>query len=377
MSNNVITRRFAIKKLFTWTKMALMLGFFPCPPLITTACARKKQNLIGTQSHDLSLREAALRKTHHGNDCFINPFSKTNFGNPWRMVQWKLFSENHFKVFYNQERVNPVSIDWKPILHNNGLSITFLKHAGVIIKDQDEYILVDPIFFDLSWLFKDFSPLAFDIREMPQPDYVLITHGHYDHLDIPTLASLNRETQVITPLGYNEVFDDLKMNRHTQMDWFDTFNQGDRQITLLPCNHWTMRNPLVGPNKSLWGSFLIKTASGPTIFISGDTAYFDGFSDIGQEFPIDLAIFNLSAYEPRWLMATSHMNPKETVRAFRELRAKSLLIVHWGTFRLGDEPVHFPPIYLREELQKEGLSHCLVHVDHGQTVFLTKGGRVL
>ena len=146
MSNNVITRRFAIKKLFTWTKMALMLGFFPCPSLITTACARKKQDLIGTQSHDLSLREAALRKTHHGTGCFINPFSKTNFGNPWRMMQWKLFSENHFKAFYNQERVNPVSIDWKPILHNHGLSITFLKHAGVIIKDQDEYILVDPIF---------------------------------------------------------------------------------------------------------------------------------------------------------------------------------------------------------------------------------------
>ena len=78
-----------------------------------------------------------------------------------------------------------------------------------------------------------------------------------------------------------------------------------------------MRNPIVGPNRSLWGSYLIKSASGPVIYISGDTAYFDRFSEIGNEFKIDLAIFNLGAYEPRWFMADSHINPAETVRAFR------------------------------------------------------------
>lgn len=170
-------------------------------------------------------------------------------------------------------------------------------------------------------------------------------------------------------MGYNDVFNDLGMNRRTQMDWFDTYKDGKLEITLLPCNHWTMRNPLVGPNRSLWGSFLVKTASGPTIFISGDTAYFDGFREIGEEFSIDLAIFNLGAYEPRWFMATSHINPGETVRAFRELQARHLLIVHWGTFRLGDEPVHFPPNDLRRELEEKGLSDRLVDLKHGQTLF--------
>ncbi len=369
MNHNGMTRRFFIKKFLTWAKMCLMLGLFPSNSFLKSASAMEKENTIGAKRQGLSLREIVLKKFHHGNDHFVNPFSSVNSRNPWQIIKWKLFSENRFKAFYNEESVIPVSIDWEPVKRSNGLSITFINHASVMIKDLDKYILVDPIFFGLFRFIKDFSPLAFDIKEIPLPDHVLITHGHYDHLDKPSLASLGKETHVITPIGYNDVFNDLGMNRRTQMDWFDTYKDGKLEITLLPCNHWTMRNPLVGPNRSLWGSFLVKTASGSTIFISGDTAYFDGFREIGEEFSIDLAIFNLGAYEPRWFMATSHINPSETVRAFRELQARHLLIVHWGTFRLGDEPVHFPPNDLRRELEEEGLLDRLVDLKHGQTLF--------
>jgi len=348
--------------------MALILGLFPFNTVFKAAFAGEKKNAVGVQPC-LSLREIVLKKIHHGKDRFVNPFNSKNFRNPWQMIKWKLFSKNYFKAFYKQEPVIPVSIDWEPVKRSKGLSITFIKHASVMIKDMDKCILVDPVFFGISGLFKDFSPLASDIKEMPRPDHVLITHGHYDHMDKPSLASLGKDTHVITPLGYNEIFDDLKMNRRTPMDWFDTFSEGKMEITLLPCNHWTMRNPFVGPNRSLWGSFLIKTAGGFTIYISGDTGYFEGFREIGEEFSIDLAIFNLGAYEPRWFMATSHMNPHETVRAFQELRARHLFIVHWGTFRLGDEPVHFPPIDLNRELEKEGISDRVIDLKHGQTLF--------
>jgi L-ascorbate metabolism protein UlaG (beta-lactamase superfamily) len=119
----------------------------------------------------------------------------------------------------------------------------------------------------------------------------------------------------------------------------------------------------------LWGSYLIKTASGHTIYHSGDTAWFDGFDQIGQEFDIDLAIINLGAYEPRWFMAPSHMNPAETVKALKLLKAKKLIITHWGTFQLGDEPVHFPPLDLKAELEKEGLLERWVDIKHGETYF--------
>lgn len=172
---------------------------------------------------------------------------------------------------------------------------------------------------------------------------------------------------MISPLGYDGVFNGLGMHNRTRLDWYDAYDDGARRIILLPCNHWTMRNPLVGPNRSLWGSYLVQTAAGKTIYISGDTAYFDGFQEIGADYDIDLAIFNLGAYEPRWFMAGSHIDPAETVRAFRQLRAKALMIVHWGTFQLGDEPVHFPPSDLRRELEKAGIGHRWVQIQHGET----------
>jgi L-ascorbate metabolism protein UlaG (beta-lactamase superfamily) len=360
-------RRQFIKRIFECSKAAFLCGLFPSILFPKNLHGTERAATVNAQIEGLSLRDIAHKKIHHSNGRFLNPFSRRTHGKFWRVISWKLFHENRFKDFYEQEPTIKVSIDWEQIRRHKGTSVTFLKHAGVMIQDMDRHILVDPVFFDLFWFIKDFSPFAFDIKEMPRPDHVLITHGHYDHLDKPTLASLEKDTHVITPLGYDDVFDDLEMKKRTQLDWFDSYRNQKLRITLLPCNHWTMRNPITGPNRSLWGSFLIETAGGPTIFISGDAAYFDGFPEIGNDYSIDLAIFNLGAYEPRWFMEPSHMNPAETVKAFRELRARRLLIVHWGTFRLGDEPVHFPPIDLAREVEKQGLSDRLVHLNHGQT----------
>ncbi|HSO18398.1 MAG TPA: MBL fold metallo-hydrolase, partial [Desulfosarcina sp.] len=236
-------------------------------------------------------------------------------------------------------------------------------------KDRDRVLLVDPVFDVIFWFIKDYTPLAFTTDRMPRPDHVLITHGHYDHLDKPSLASLDPATHVISPLGYDDEFKAVGMTHRTQLDWYDRFSDGAREITFLPANHWTMRNPIVGPNRSLWGGYLIKTAGGPVIYISGDSAYFDGFEQLAEDYDIDLAIFNVGAYAPRWFMAPSHMNPAETVRAFREIKARKLMIAHWGTFQLGDEPVHFPPRDMRMALEKAGLSAQWIDLEHGQTYF--------
>jgi L-ascorbate metabolism protein UlaG (beta-lactamase superfamily) len=316
------------------------------------------------------LKDIACQKLHHGSDGFTNPLGQERHGRFWKVLRWKLFHKNRFKGDFATERVTSVSIDWDPIQQHHGLSITYLKHAGLMIKDENRYLMVDPVFHDIFWFIKDFTPMEFDLNSMPAPDHVLITHGHYDHLDEPSLGIFDNKTHVITPLGYDQIFDDLKMQNRTQLDWFDTYGDGKRQIMLLPCNHWTMRNPFSGPNRSLWGSYLIQTASGHTIYVSGDTAYFDGFAQLGKEFDIDLAVFNLGAYEPRWFMKPSHINPRETVRAFKELNAGQLMVIHWGTFRLGDEPVYLPPVQIKQELEKEGLLDRLVDLEHGHTLFL-------
>lgn len=328
---------------------------------------RHYKRLAGT-----TLRTLAENKVHHGgNGRFVNPLSgahrKKRLG---ELLQWKFFSRNEYRSHLDDQPVTPVRVDWDGLERSDGVSVTFIKHASVLIKDMDRYLIVDPVFNDIFWFIRDFSPLDFDVREMPPVDHILITHGHYDHFDRESLALFDAGTHVISPLGYDHLLDDLAMTNRNHLDWYQTYSDGDRKITLLPCNHWTMRNPFVGPNRALWGSYVIETAGGKTIYVSGDTAFFDGFEEIGRQFDIDLAIINLGAYEPRWFMAPSHMNPEETVTAFKQLGAKQLMVVHWGTFRLGDEPVHFPPMDLRKVMAREGLLDRWVDIQHGGTYFL-------
>jgi len=123
-----MTRRFFINKLFAWSKTVFIFCLLPFDAIFKAAFAGEKENVTDVQSC-LSLREIVLKKIHHGKDSFINPFGSKNYRNPWRMIQWKLFSRNRFRAFYKQERVIPVSIDWKTVKDKKGPSITFIKHS--------------------------------------------------------------------------------------------------------------------------------------------------------------------------------------------------------------------------------------------------------
>jgi L-ascorbate metabolism protein UlaG (beta-lactamase superfamily) len=371
MTKGSITRRRLLKDGIKWFGLAATPG-------LSSACGGRSaagERQIDGDAQNLSLKEIAQRKLHHGDGCFLNVFGGPAHGNPW----WPSLHQSEinpdsilynysFKPYYKDERVVPVSIDWEIVANIPGLSITFIKHACIMIKDKDQHVLIDPVFFDLPFI-KGFSPLEFEINDMPAPSHVLITHGHYDHLDLPSLAAIDQQTHVVSPLGYDDIFKDLNMNHRTRLDWYDTFEHNGLAITLLPCKHWTMRNPLMGANNSLCGSFLVKTTAGKTIYISGDTSYFRGFREIGNDFSIDLAIINLGGYSHGIPKFMSHLNPKQTVQCFQELQAKHLLIVHWGSFRLTSEPVHFPPIQLKTEMTKAGLADRLLHLDHGETLY--------
>lgn len=361
-------RRAFLKQMVRWAGMAMVSSLWPL-----SGCSHAREENLSSHAspfQNMSIEDIAGKKLHHGKDQFINPFGGREKGGFFRFLKWKFFSENRFKDQYSQEPMAPVSIDWSPIRDYRGVSITFINHSCVLIRDHGTGILVDPVFFGLGFGFKDFTPLRFDVQDMLVPEHVLVTHGHYDHMDAKSLSALPSSTHMITPLGYNGVFSSIDRNNRTQLDWFDLFEDSGTQIILLPCNHWTMRNPLVGPNRSLWGSFFIRTRSGLTVYVSGDTGYFEGLKELGNRFSVDVAIFCLGAYEPRWFMQPYHLNPRETLQAFRDLRARDMMLVHWGTFRLGDEPVHVPPLEMRRVMEEAGMAHRLLEVRHGQTLYL-------
>jgi L-ascorbate metabolism protein UlaG (beta-lactamase superfamily) len=312
-----------------------------------------------------SLREIARRREHHGDGRFLNPLGVDRSGRLLKVLSWKLFHANAFEEELARQPVRTVTPSWSAPAD---LSVTYLKHASLMLQDAGRRLLLDPVFASPFWFMRDFTPLDLERAPLPRPDHVLITHGHYDHLDTDSLERLPRDVHVICPPGYDDIFDQLGLSNRTVLDWYDSYTDGEREITFLPSNHWTMRNPVVGPNTGLWGSYLVRTAAGPTVYLSGDTAYFDGFDQIGREFDIDLAVFNVGAYEPRWFMAQSHINPRETVAAFRQLGARRLMIMHWGTFRLGDEPVHLPPQHMQAAMDAAGVGHRLISWEHGQTV---------
>ena len=363
-----MTRRQFAKHMLNGATSLLMMQLLA--PLMLMGASNESAPLHYTPLKGHDLKDMARKKLHHGNGRFLNPMGIPRRGRFGELLRWKL-SDNPFEKDLEAQAVHPVDIDWSPVMNHQGLSITFIKHAGLMVKDGETIHYIDPVFDHIGFFIKDFTPRRFALDQLPRADHILVTHGHYDHLDSDSLKHFKPGTHVISPLGYDGVFDDLGMKKRNQLDWYDTYETGKTRVTLLPCNHWTMRNPLKGPNRSLWGSYLVETQSGYTIYVSGDTAYFDGFEQIGNQFDIDLAIFNLGAYEPRWFMAQSHINPRETVQAFQELKAKHLMVVHWGTFRLGDEPVHFPPRDIKSALKEAGLSNRLVDVKQGQTFFVS------
>ncbi|MCF8060896.1 MAG: MBL fold metallo-hydrolase, partial [Deltaproteobacteria bacterium] len=329
-----MTRRGFLRRASAWTAGGLLLSLMPGCGISRQAVAAEETARLASRARGLSLRGIAQQRLHHGKDRFLNPFSTEPRGGLWRLLRWKLFSRNEFKDQYADEEVRPLDLDWRAFREEGDGAVMFLRHSCVLVRDLETVYLVDPIFFGLFWL-TDFSPIRSGLEQMPRPDHVLITHGHYDHLDVDSLRILDPDTHLITPLGYDHIFEKLGMSNRTPLDWYETHADGRGEVLFLPCHHWTMRNPITGPNRSLWGAYLVRGASGRNVFLSGDAAYFDRYREIGREFDIDLAVFNLGAYEPRWFMAGSHINPEETVRAFCELNARRLLVVHWGAFRLG------------------------------------------
>ena len=229
-------------------------------------------------------------------------------------------------------------------------TVTWIGHSTLLIQMDGATFLTDPIWSKYA------SPVSFagpnryskpglEIAELPNIDFVLISHNHYDHLDIPTLKKLVKQfpdLPIIAPLGHKKLFKKHKIDNLIEMDWGDSIDLNFVTIRCLPSQHWSKRS-LSDTNKSLWASWSV-TGSQKNFYFAGDTGYFDGFKKIGELLgPFDLAAIPIGAYSPRAMMKESHMNPEEALQAAIDLRASKTTAIHFGTFNLSDEPLAEPP----------------------------------
>ncbi len=291
------------------------------------------------------------------------------------LLKWKLRLEGRDPPTVTAEDTPAPRVD------NDGSSLrgaarpalTWLGHASFLVQLGGVSLLIDPVFSDRLVAVRRLVAPGLSWAALPKIDAVLVTHNHRDHMDAPTLARLGESVRFIVPVGLGQWFRKAGRRDVVELEWFAHHDLGDARITFVPSQHWSMRTPF-DRNESLWGGFVVEDGA-HRVYHSGDTAYFDGFAEIRRRVgKIDAAMLPIGAYEPRWFMRGQHMNPDDAVRAFVDLGAERFVAMHWGTFKLTDEPTGEPPLFTRERwhdarMEEERLAIPSV----GETLWL--GGR--
>jgi L-ascorbate metabolism protein UlaG (beta-lactamase superfamily) len=248
------------------------------------------------------------------------------------------------------------------LISGNKVRLSFVGHASWLIQTAGLNILIDPVWSARASPFSWAGPqrhndpgIAFDA--LPKVDAALVSHGHYDHLDIATLSKLAAKfsPRVVTPLG-----NDVTMRSANEaikaeaFDWHTRVELGNGvAVTMVPTRHWSARG-LFDRNKALWASFVLETPAGK-IYIVCDSGYGEGkhFRSVAQTHgPLRLAILPIGAYEPRWFMKDQHMNPQDAVKALADCGAAQALAHHHGTFQLTDEAIDAPVTALHAALDE-------------------------
>jgi len=305
------------------------------------------------------------KPAHHVVGGFRNPDPGFRRGDAWVRVSF-------FVRRFWQSIVSPRSFD-APRESADGLaaarglrasdepSITWIGHATLLIRLDGLTILTDPNWSDRASPFtfvgpRRLSPPGLAFEELPKVDVVVISHDHYDHLDIRTVQRLaaTHDPLFVVPLGLKAWFADNGMTRVEERDWWERVEHRGVAFVCTPAQHFAQRT-LWDQNTRLWATWAVL---GPSrrLYFSGDTGYFAGFKEIGARLgPFDLAAIAIGAYLPTAMMRPVHVDPEEAVQAAEDVRARVVLGIHWGTFDLSDEPLAEPPERMRTAAERREL----------------------
>ncbi len=291
---------------------------------------------------------------HHTARGFRNPpgsvHLKPDAGTYWRFIGRMLRQSRQRQIVPPDHALSPAEAlaGWQAA--QPGPALMWLGHAAFLLRLDGRNILLDPFLGEEAGPVRGLSPRRFvppglAPEQLPPIDLVLISHNHYDHLCTDTLARLaGRERMtLVVPLRLGAFFRKHGFGRVVELDWHEQHRQDELRITALPAIHWSKRTAF-DANRTLWAGFALAGA-GLNLCFTGDTAYHPAvFREIGRRHgPFDHALVPIGAYEPRAIMAGHHANPEEGVALGRDMAARRLVAMHWGSVMLTDEPPFEPP----------------------------------
>src|SRR6516225_8725271 len=248
----------------------------------------------------------------------------------------------------------------KPVLARVGqLGVTFIGHSSFFLQIGGKNLLLDPNFARWIFILKRLRRPGLRMRDLPAIDAVLVSHAHFDHLHRPslrTIASLTRRKSgkrpvIIVPRHLSDLVNDLGYSRIIEMDWWQSVQLGSVEVTHTPSRHWGAR--VIRDVHRGYGGYVLR-AGKHSVYHAGDTAYFDGFSEIGSRLGPELALLPIGAYNPP-SFRNVHANPADAIRAFLDLKARWMVPMHYGTFKLSHEPMDEPLQLLEQEAQAAGI----------------------
>jgi N-acyl-phosphatidylethanolamine-hydrolysing phospholipase D len=292
--------------------------------------------------------------------------ASTRFSNPWPHAEhgfsdillWKLGKMEKDHEPYPDRPAALMPDAQIPPMPTEGWQVTWLGHSSFLLQGAGRRFLIDPILSKYCSplpipTLRRLSPAPFTLEQLGKIDAVFLTHAHYDHCDVSTLRKLPADTPVYAPKGHLWWLERKALYAAGSAGWHESIEPFPGiKATLTPAQHFTARTPW-DRNKALWGGWLFEGA-GKKIWHAGDSGYCPAFQEIGEKYgPIDLGLIPIGAYAPRSIMKAMHMNPSEAVDVFHETRCRKAIAMHWGTFRLTDEPMGAPPERLQEALQEK------------------------
>ena len=265
-------------------------------------------------------------------------------------------------------------VSHKPVMaQKNELGITFIGHSSFFMQLAGTSIVVDPNFARWLFVLKRLRQPGLRISDLPPIDAVLVTHAHFDHLHRPSLRAIARATLlksgrrplIIVPENVRDIVFDLGFADVVEMKWWEQFRLGDLSIAHTPSNHWGAR--VIRDMHRGFGGYVIRNGK-RSVYHAGDTAFFDGFHEIGRRLNPEIAMLPIGAYDPP-SFRTVHTSPEDAMQAFVDLKAERMIPMHYGTFKLSHEPMEEPVQRLRADAEKRGIEDRVTVLEEGVTEF--------